>query len=115
MALPDSARDFLTNQAERVRQLGRTKRIVFPEGGDARVQEAARRLEAERLVEPILVTTPDARVSKYAALLYERRRAKGMTQAEAAQLAARPLYFSCLMVAAGDADGFVGGAVNSTG
>jgi phosphate acetyltransferase len=38
-----------------------------------------------------------------------------MTQAEAAQLAARPLYFSCLMVAAGDADGFVGGAVNSTG
>ena len=115
MALPDSALTFLTNQAERVRQLGRTRRIVFPEGGDARVQEAARRLEAERLVEPILVTTPDARVSKYAALLYERRRAKGMTQAEAAQLAARPLYFSCLMVAAGDADGFVGGAVNSTG
>ncbi len=88
---------------------------MFPEGADARVQEAARRLEAERLVEPILVTAPDARVSKYAALLYERRRAKGMTQAEAAQLAARPLYFSCLMVAAGDADGFVGGAVNSTG
>jgi phosphate acetyltransferase len=115
MALPDSALDFLKDQAERVRQLGRTRRIVFPEGADARVQEAARRLEAERLVEPILVTAPDARVSKYAALLYERRRAKGMTQAEAAQLAARPLYFSCLMVAAGDADGFVGGAVNSTG
>jgi phosphate acetyltransferase len=119
MALPDSALDFLREQAERVRQLDRIRRVVFPEGGDSRVLAAAARLAAGKLVEPILVTAEraagDARLPKYAALLYERRRAKGMTQAEAAQLAARPLYFGCLMVAAGDADGFVGGAANSTG
>ena len=118
MALPDSAIDFLQDQAGRVRQLGRIRRIVFPEGADPRVQAAAQRLEAGRLVEPILITAKraaaDPRLAKYAALLYERRRAKGMTQAEAGQLATRPLYFSCLMVASGDADGFVGGAANST-
>ncbi len=51
---------------------------------------------------------------KYAALYYERRRAKGITQVEAAEIARQPLYFASLMVGAGDADGSVGGAVNST-
>lgn len=118
MVLPDSAIDFLSVQAERVRGLERIGRIVFPEGSDPRVQSAAQRLEAGKLIEPILVTAEraaaDPRLPKYSALLHERRRAKGMTQAEAGLLAARPLYFSCLMVAAGDADGFVGGAANST-
>ena len=51
---------------------------------------------------------------KYAALYYERRRAKGITQVEAAAIARRPLYFAALMVAAGDAHGSVGGAANTT-
>ena len=53
-------------------------------------------------------------VKKYAALYHERRRAKGTTQMEAAAIAKKPLYFASLMVGAGDADGSVGGAVNST-
>jgi phosphate acetyltransferase len=53
-------------------------------------------------------------VEKYAALYYERRRAKGITQVEAGEIARKPLYFASLMVGAGDADGSVGGAVNST-
>lgn len=132
MSLPESAREFLAGQAQRVRELNKTpnkkKKIVFPEGDDPRVQEAAARLVAEGLVDPVLLNGPaegalagrrvapgsDARLSKYAALLYDRRRAKGMTQIEALDFAKRPLYFGCLMVAAGDADGFVGGAVNST-
>jgi len=52
--------------------------------------------------------------ARYAAIYYERRRAKGITQVEAAEIARRPLYFASLMVAAGDADGSVGGAANST-
>ena len=51
---------------------------------------------------------------KYGALLYERRRSRGMTQVEALQIARRPLYFASLMVAAGDADGSVGGVANTT-
>jgi len=112
---------------ERARKLKKT--IVFPEGNDPRVLQAAARLVAEGVVKPVLIgTTPatpmegvrfvdparSTAADKYAALYYERRRSKGVTQVEAAEIARRPLYFASLMVGAGDADGSVGGAVNST-
>lgn len=129
-SIPRSAAQFLDVQTSRLKSLGTRKRIVFPEGDDPRVLTAAERLVTAQAVEPVLLaskpaaapagvryidpaTCPDAR--KYAAILYERRRAKGMTEVEAEQLARKPLYFGNLMVAAGAADGFVGGAVNTTG
>jgi phosphate acetyltransferase len=127
MSLPESAIVFMARNAERARRL--KKRIVFPEGSDPRVLEAAGRLAANAVAQPILigakpagapagVTFVDPSESeasrKYAALYYERRRAKGITQLEAAEAARKPLYFASLMVAAGDADGSVGGASNTT-
>ncbi|MGC8793559.1 MAG: phosphate acyltransferase, partial [Bryobacteraceae bacterium] len=56
--------------------------------------------------------SPD--VARYAALYFERRKGRGVTEREAAARARCPLYFAALMVAAGDADGTVGGATNST-
>lgn len=115
MPLPESAAAFLAGQLERVRQLKRRQRIVFPEGDDPRVIEATSRLARERLVDPILVGRDVQPSDKYARIYYERRRAKGVTEIEAAEIARRPLFFSTLMVQAGDADGFVGGATNTTG
>ncbi|MBZ5606935.1 MAG: phosphate acetyltransferase [Acidobacteriia bacterium] len=118
MPLPESAAAFLATQVSRLRQLKPKRRIVFPEGDDARVVAAAERLEREALLTPILlksgraVSEQDAR--RYARLYFERRRAKGITEVEAAGIAGKPLYTAALMVAAGDADGFVGGAVNTT-
>jgi phosphate acetyltransferase len=127
MTMPESAGLFMAGLIERARKLKKT--IVFPEGGDPRVLEAAARLAREGVVRPVLVgakpgnapegvefVDPSASpaVSRYAAIYYERRRAKGITQVEAAEIARRPLYFASLMVAAGDADGSVGGAANST-
>lgn len=116
--VPESARQFVAAQAERVRALRPLRRIVFPEGDDARVQEAAARLERDGLVKPILVRPGEpatcAKLKQYQSLYYERRRAKGVTEAEAAEVAKKPLFFATLMVAAGDADGFVGGAANTT-
>lgn len=112
---------------ERARKLKKT--IVFPEGNDPRVIEAAARLAREGVVKPVLVGPKPPHIadgvsfadpatspllSRYAALYYERRRAKGITQVESAAIARQPLYFASLMVGAGDADGSVGGAVNST-
>jgi phosphate acetyltransferase len=126
-AIPESARLFMSGLIERARKLKKT--IVFPEGGDPRVLEAAARLAREGIVRPVLigpqpvspiegVTFLDPAASpmaaKYAAIYYERRRAKGITQIEAAAIAKQPLYFAALMVGAGDAHGSVGGAVNST-
>jgi phosphate acetyltransferase len=126
-ALPESAAVFMAGLIERARRLQKT--IVFPEGSDARVLEAAARLARDGAVKPVLVGPqpqgapagvafadparwPSA--EKYAALYYERRRAKGITQVEAATIARRPLYFAALMVAGGEADGTVGGAANTT-
>ncbi len=126
-AIPESARLFMAGLIERARKLKRT--IAFPEGSDPRVLEAAARLAREGVVKPVLIGPKPANVpegvtfadppnspllGKYAALYFERRRAKGVTQMEAAEIARKPLYFAALMVGAGDADGSVGGAANST-
>jgi phosphate acetyltransferase len=125
--IPESAELFVSGLAARASKLKRT--IAFPEGEDPRVLEGAARLAREGVVRPVLLgrrpanapegvtfvepwKSPLAR--KYAAIFYERRRAKGVTQVEADEIAARPLYFAALMVAAGDADGTVGGAASST-
>ncbi len=50
----------------------------------------------------------------YARVLYERRRARGMTETEALETARVPRFFAGLMVAAGDADGSLGGALTAT-
>jgi phosphate acetyltransferase len=118
MQLPESATTFLAAQVKRLRQVKPKRRIVFPEGDDPRVQAAAERLDREGLLTPILLKSaspvPDQDARKYAKHYFERRRAKGITEIEAAEIAAKPLYTAALMVAAGDADGFVGGAANTT-
>jgi phosphate acetyltransferase len=129
MSLPESAAAFIGEQTERIRRFKTKKKIVFPEGGDARVLEGARRLAAEGLISPILLGKPPSEAPpgvsfidpgasplapKYAALYYERRKAKGITQMEAAEMAVCPLWFAALMVTAGDADGTVASAVHTT-
>lgn len=119
----------MERQKQRLRAMPAKKRIVFPEGGDPRVIDAAARLAADGLLEPVLVgSTPQnaprgvrfadpatcPKLPDYSRLYYERRRSKGITQMEAASVAKKPLYYSALMVAANDADGFVGGAANTT-
>ncbi len=126
-AIPESAKLFMAGLIERAKRLRKT--IAFPEGDDPRVIEAAARLAHEGLVKPVLIgpkpkAAPEGvtfvepgrsvHLQKYAALYYERRRSKGVTQIEAGEMALKPLYFASLMVGAGDADGSVGGAVNST-
>jgi len=111
------------------------KRIVFPEGAEPRVLQAARRLRDEGICEPSLLGNPDqvkaaadgAGVSldglpvvdptraetleRYAALYRERR---NVSPKVAARLVKKPLPFGASMVAAGDADGMVGGVRATT-
>jgi len=96
----------------RARAAAEPRRIVLPEREDPRVAEAARLLRARGLAEPLAV--PGGAREKYAALLHERRRHRGMTEEEAAAAVREPLLAAALMVRAGDADGFVGGAVATT-
>jgi phosphate acetyltransferase len=101
--------DFVAMLADRVRRAER-KRIVFPESTDPRVLEAASRLKRDGLVEPVVPSTGEHLWRRY----FERRRHKGVSERKARQIVRLPLYASALMVAEGEADGFVGGAENTT-
>ena len=112
------------NLVERIKEKAKRdlKRIVLPEGDEPRTIKAAETIRAEGLAEPILLTpesiaAPEnkARRDAYAAALYDFRKAKGLTEADAAKLVADPMYYGMMMVKEGDADGLVSGAVHSTG
>ena len=115
------------------------QRIVLPEGNEPRTLKAADHILGEELADIILIGDPDeikrmaaelnlAHIAKativnpadehvidrYAPLYYELRKKKGITEMEARLTTANPLYLGCLIVKAGDADGQVAGARNTT-
>jgi phosphate acetyltransferase len=116
------------------------RKIVLPEGDETRNLTAADNILADGVAEIILIgnpveikakaqelglnnidkativdpTSPDV-LDRYAPLLYELRKKKGMTEEEARKKTADILYLGALMVKAGDADGMVSGAIHSTG
>jgi phosphate acetyltransferase len=115
MKLPESAGEWFHGLVEQLRRCDKKPRIVFPEGDDVRVRGACERLGKDGLIDPILITKDtDCTDPRYCSLYFERRKRKGVTEEQAAEIARRPLYAAALMVAVGDADGFVGGAANTT-
>jgi phosphate acetyltransferase len=115
------------------------KRIVLPEGTEPRTLRAAEIILNEKIAQLILLGNPDQikteaeklgvsidkaklvdpetdpQREKYAAMMTEIRKSKGLTTAEALTLLNDPLYFGPLMIKAGDADGELSGAIHATG
>lgn len=128
---------FRESVEERARELERV--IVFPEGGDARTLEAVARLQLAGLVRPLVIGDPamvrsvveehgaegdgvavidherDERFDRFAAELFERRRAKGLSEDAARARMRDPLMFAAALVQAGAAHGSVAGASRTTG
>src|SRR5882724_4807641 len=122
----------------RQRAASKPQHIVLPEGEDPRTVAAAAMAARERLARITLLGDEEkvraaARQSgadlggvelidharaddfdKMVSLLYEARRAKGLTLDEARNALRDPLYFGNLMVREGKADGSVAGATNTT-
>lgn len=116
------------------------QRIVLPEGLEERTITAADRALEDGLAELIILgnidelhvlasklnlknidkatlidpATSDKR-EEYAQLLYELRKKKGMTIEQAREKVLDPLYFGCLIIKSGDADGQISGALSTTG
>ncbi len=115
------------------------KKIVLPEGDEARTVEAASIIKREGLAEPVLIGSTgriletagsigvdlegvqlvdpsnSERTAEYAEQLYELRKVKGLTKEEAGRLILDPMYYGMMMVKLSDADGLVSGAVHTTG
>lgn len=81
-------------------------------GNEAKIQEVAAGLDISgaKIIDP---ATSDL-TADFADKLYELRKAKGMTPEKAAETILNTLYFGCMLVKTGMADGMVAGAVNST-
>ncbi|MFQ5882129.1 MAG: phosphate acetyltransferase [Candidatus Methylomirabilales bacterium] len=113
--------------------------VVFPEGEDWRILQAAAMLTRERIVRPVLLGDPakivhaateaeadlspsvrmldpatSERVDDFAHRLYEQRKTKGMSHAEAKERARDPLVFAAMLVCTGEAGGCVAGAAHAT-
>lgn len=85
-------------------------------GADTEVRARAAALGVDLTGITVADPASDARTQGYIDRLVEIRKAKGMTAEEArALITENPLYFATMMVKAGDADGMVAGAINSTG
>lgn len=116
------------------------QRIVLPEGTEVRTLTAADQLLGDGVADIILIgntkeiTDQAANLNlkniekatildplsyekkeTYTNLLFELRKAKGLTIEQASKLAEDPLYIACLMIKNGDADGEIAGAQNTTG
>ena len=112
------------------------RRIVFPESADERTLAAVAELARRGIVDPVLVLDP-AIPSSHAAVhklgvtvrdpstdpfaevaaqrLFEAREHKGLTKEDANRLVHTPLFFADSLVADGQVDGCVAGAVHTTG
>ena len=111
--------------------------IVLSEGADPRVAEAAVAASVANLAKIICIGDPDLvepalsaagsagdiaienpanspKLSGYIEQYVKKRAAKGMTPDKARLELSQPNFFAAAMVAAGDADGTIGGAVYST-
>jgi phosphate acetyltransferase len=112
------------------------KTIVLCEGEDKRVVEAAAKITAEGIAKIVLIGNEEEckkvapnvdltgitlidpatsdKTAQYAKILYEARKAKGMTEEQAAAQAKDRTMFGALMLKNGDVDGYVSGACHST-
>lgn len=114
------------------------KKIVFTEGNDPRILEAASRLLAGTFLHPILVGNPEEinkaaeesgfnirgaeiidplnydRFDEMVELFCELRKSKGVTPEEARKVLSQANYFGTMLVKMGVADSLLGGATYST-
>ena len=116
------------------------QRIVLPEGTEERTLKAANRILTDGVADLIILGNVDEihslakqwglgnidkatiidpatspKKEEYAQLLAELRKKKGMTIEEARKKVLDPLYFGCMIIKSGDADGQLAGARNTTG
>jgi len=114
----------------------RNFRVALPEGADERIIRAARRLKDEAIAEPVILGKPEqmqAAIEKAGVTLddietinpkqsdkldaYTKKYIEGrddITAAVAKRMVAKPLFYAGMMVACGDANAAVAGAVSAT-
>lgn len=108
VVLPEGTDNRVLKAAGMAKERGTVSRIILLGDKDA-VRIAARDAGVNLADMEVADPRQDPRTESLASILYMRRRAKGMTEQEAAETAADPFMFGALLLAGGAADGMVGG------
>jgi len=128
---------FIGNIIEKLQR--HPKRVVFPEGAEPRILQAARQFQTLRLGAPIVLGDPaqirevaaDLKIStegiriinpvtsedleNFSARLYRLRRERGLRATEAREAMMQPNFYGAMMLAMHQADGLISGASHITG
>lgn len=114
IVLPEGTEERTLKAADQVLADGVADLILI--GNPAEIKELAEKFELKNIGMATIIDPEDhPKKEEYAQLLCELRKKKGMTIEEARKLVLDPLYLGCLIIKAGDADGQLAGARNTTG
>lgn len=113
IVLPEGLEPRTLRAADIILKEGIARLIIL--GNPAEVRQEAEKLGVNLTRAVIVDPATDPRREKYADMMVEIRKNKGLTMEEALALLNNPLYFAPLMIKAGDADGELAGAINATG
>ncbi len=114
IVLPESLEERTLTAADRALADGLAEIILI--GKKDEICALAKKLALKHIEEAIIVDPETSeKKEEYANLLYELRKHKGMTPEKASALVLNPLYFGCLIIKSGDADGQISGALSTTG
>lgn len=115
------------------------KKVVLPEGTEARMIQATKKILDEGLAQVTLLGDGDQikklalsddldlnkvtviapanspKLEEYAQEYHRLRKKKGMTPNQAKKIMINPLFYGAMMVRKGEVDGFVAGSLNTTG
>jgi len=113
IVLPEGVDDRSLIAAAKLIQEGICRLTVL--GDPVRIQARAKELGISLAGVTLRDPASDPGTAVLASAYYESRKHKGMTQEKALETLKSPLYFGGMMVKSGEADGFVAGALNTTG
>ena len=114
IVLPEGAEERTLKAANVILQ-SKIARIILL-GNQSEIDQKAAEFKLDfisqaRVIDPL--ANPD--MERYAQMLVEIRKSKGLTYDEALALVKDPLYLATLLIKSGEADGEVAGAINPTG
>ena len=112
VVLPESDDERILRAAAIIKQSGAANLILL--GREDEVQKSANKLGLDLSGVKILDPQTDASLEKFALDLYELRKAKGMSEAQARDLVRDRTYFGTMLVYEGLADAMVSGASTTT-
>lgn len=111
--LPEGTEERTVQAAELIIREGIADISLF--GNEDEVRAVAKKFNVDLTGVGIIDPVQHPKFNEFVESFYEMRKAKGIDMEKAEKTMRDPLFFACMMIKAGMADGMVAGAINTTG